>query len=280
MEQTTRCDTKDGPLIHLKAYRHLLFSALQLPSSRLDDETRTFLVEIYSFLVVVSEISISENSDGWILEDASFLFPLISVKGRGSGFICGSAQNLFQLIPQASAVARKCIAEQTNFGSTSWETVSAFLSIRSTVQRWGSQATNSADIICGKLYQQAILIYLETSFRTFDQTGAVAFFEYSTAVQQAFQISISLLESFPIDSAVSTALCWPLVVIGACAMTSQHQSIIYQRLIDTSDYVGISHARRAAQLLEMVWKKDHTSQRSPLILSKVMEEQSRPIYFV
>lgn len=278
--QTTRGNTNHGALAHLKAYRHLLFSALQLPSSRLDDEVRTFFVEIYSFLIVVSEISFGEDSNGWILEDASFLLPLISVKGRNPGFICGSAHSLFQLIPQASALVRRRITEQTNLGSTSWETVSAFLSMRSTVQRWESQATNSADIICGKLYQQAILIYLETCFGAFDTIGTVAFFEYSTAVQQAFETSMSLLESVPVDSAASTTFCWPLVVIGACAMTSQHQTTIYKRLMDISDHLGINHARRAAELLEIVWKKHHTSQRSPLILSQIMEEQSKAVYFV
>ena len=64
-------------LQHLKAARVLLQAALQLPESQLSRETRAFLIERYTYTMVLAHITMGPDSDQWVLDDTALLFPMM-----------------------------------------------------------------------------------------------------------------------------------------------------------------------------------------------------------
>jgi hypothetical protein len=265
-----------GVINHLKASRQLLFTALKLPSSQLDDETRSFLVEVYAYAAITANITFGPDSDSWILEDATLLLPMLRANKDHVLTVSGCPTDLFELIPRVSILAGKRLAEQENLGYSSWEIASEHLSLRGKIQRWTSKSTDPHVMACHRIYQQAILVYLESAFTKDASTDPVG--EHPTPIEHAFDVLIESLDQLPVESPHATTLCWPLVVFGSSAKTSYHHSVIRQRLLELHRVIGAKNLKETLQFLENVWvESDHSYK--PSKISNLLKQHALELYF-
>jgi len=243
--------------------------ALQLSPSELDEDTRTFLVECYAYNAVLSNISLGADSDSWTLEDATLLFPLIrNSKSRGSGMFCGVATDLYQLIPRVSILARQRENDQEILGSASWNTVSTYLSLRSKIQNWTSSSSDIHLTTSGKIYQQALLVFLETVYGKHDWK-----LEQSPSVDRAFNDVAKLFETLPVNLPISTTLCWPLAILGTCARQIGQRNMIRQRLEDMYEFLKLENIQETKRFLDIVWSKSKYVNVNPIDLEWIMRDE-------
>jgi hypothetical protein len=282
--QSTRGDAGAVAIRHLKGARSLLQVALRLPESQLGRETRAFLIERYAYTIVLANISMGEESDSWVLDDVAQLFPLMksSYAGTlGSGTV-GCVHELCQLIPTVSSLAKKRQKEES-LGIESWQTISAYLSLYTTIMKWESTCTDELYTLCGKIYQHTLLVYLASSFERYEQRSNNDVYcssEYSPLVALAFSNFIPLLDSVLVDSPMSSTLCWPLVVFGSCAKLAEHRELIRARLLAMSSVIGMGNAGETCNLLDVLWSSGDYSQANPLSIEPIMKKEKKTVMFL
>jgi hypothetical protein len=202
--------------------------------------------------------------------------------GESAGKLSGRLHELFQLIPVVSKLARKRETEEfLQLGA--WDTRSSYLSLRAKLLSWKSNVSDEVHTMCCRIYQQALIVYLTSSFERFDKNledGVDSRSTYSPLVKTSFDNFIQLLLSVPVESPISTTLCWPLVVFGSCAKLPEHCDVIRRRLTAMSTVLALVHTLEASQLLEILWAKGDSSLAHPLSLEKIMKEENMTILFL
>jgi hypothetical protein len=224
-----------------------------------------------------------EESDPWILDNVGQLFSLMSSNATTSGSrTLGCVHELCQLIPQVSSLAKKRQMEE-DLGIQSWQTISSYLSLYATIEEWKSEYNDEIYALCGKIYQHTLLVYLASSFERYEQRSSSRVYssdEYSPLVKLAFSNFMPLLESVPVDSPISSSLCWPLVVFGSCAKRPEHRELIRARLIAMSSIVGMGNAHETCSLLDALWSSGDYTQANPLCIEPIMKKEKMIVMFL
>ncbi|KPM42695.1 hypothetical protein AK830_g3895 [Neonectria ditissima] len=267
--ETFRADSGAWALHHLKAASVLLRKVLQLPDSQLGDDTRAFLVERYAYTMTLAHITMGSESDEWVVDDSALLFPAIQTSPSS-----GCVHELFQLIPRVSIISRRWAAER-QAGLVADDAIIEHETLRFVVSSWHPGSDDEIHGLCGRLYQQALLVYLAASstLGTETQDG------YSEDVQDAFDNFIPLLQSISPDSSISTTLCWPLAIFGSCARTAQHREAISQRLDVLSSVYSAQSVRDTKKLLEKLWQEDDPRVANPSSLERMMKQERTTVLF-
>lgn len=251
-----------------------------MPASQVDDETRAFIIEHFIYVAVLSDISLGVESYKWVLEDAMLLIPMISKsEHKATGMFCGAAHDLFQLIPQVTVFSRKLIKEQDESTELSSETLSTYKSLRSSIITWRSTSSNEGFTISGKIYQQALLVYLEASMSRIEQSGPIS----TTAAasrEEAIDTATTLLESLPLDTDIATTLCWPIAIIGSCATLPRHQQTITQRLKLMHCMLGFGNLSTTQRLLRTIWADNSSGRAGPWSIEPLMRKEGEIIAFL
>ncbi len=251
-----------------------------MPSSKLDNETRAFVIEHYIYVSVLSKISLGVEPEDPVLEDAKLLVPMvISSPGKATGMFCGAAHDLFQLIPQVTAFSRKVIEEQDNKGVASWDSIKTYLDLRSTITDWRPHTDNEGFSISGKIYKQSLLLYLESSMSRSGGTGSLES-TASISLEEAMDAATELLESLPLDCDIATTLCWPIAIIGSCAKQARHQRIISQRLNLMHCMLGFNNLDSTQKLLSVLWTDKELGSVGPWSIEPQMRRQGDIIAFL
>lgn len=235
------------------AAKHLLHTYLQQPSSKLSPDVRGFAAEFYTYQAVLADITIDTAStqEIFIGSDMNILFSYDILKHRGSGMLYGCAQPLFELIPQISELSRRRMKDERDYGRCSVENLNTYFLLRDKVEQYAvpTENTEVSFVICGLLYQQAILVYLETSIRKFELISP----GHSEFIENALNKFVNLLNSLPTASPICTTLCWPIMVLGSWATTNHHRTTIRRRLEAMSDSLGMACFRQSQNLLDTIW---------------------------
>lgn len=280
LKQITRGNHNGCAFHHVKAARQLLFRALELPSSKLDNEIRAFVIEHFIYVAVLSNISLGAESDNWILEDVRLLIPMVlRSPGKATGMFCGAAHELFQLIPQVTIFSRKVVEEQDATGFASWASINAYVTLRSSITAWCSDTDNENFDISGKIYQQALLLYLELSMTRSGGAGSLES-TAATSVKEAMETATELIECLPLDCDIATTLCWPIAVIGSCATQAKHQCVISQRLKLMHCMLGFNNLESTRQLLDVLWSDKELGVVGPWSIEPQMRKQGAIIAFL
>ncbi|KIW73682.1 hypothetical protein PV04_01780 [Phialophora macrospora] len=262
-------------LLHVKASRQLLLSTLQLPRSLLDESTRALLCELYVYVMATSAIP-GQMADVSLVEDSSLFLPIItSGRNARSGLWCGAALELFLTIPQVSLLTGR-LHREALAGIVSLDTKLATSSLQSTISTWTTESTDESFVACGKLYQQALLVCLGSPIAASNAHPE----NDSVVVQEACWHLDHLLESLPIESPISTTLCWPLVVIGLRTKDSYYQNIIRQRLTAMMGHLVLRNIQEVLRLLECVWANEEHASDHPLTMASMMLEHGFCILFI
>lgn len=254
-DQNARGDTSGNVFHHLRAAQHLLLPCFQLHSSVLGSNLRGFIAEFYAYLAVLADISFEKEPPGGICIDYPLLHANDILSHRSAGMLLGCAQGLFQLIPQISRLSKKRLYDEEEFGRCSVETLNEYFQLRDDISQWNAPAvgTESSHVICGLLYQQALLVYLETSIRKFELKSPTS----TSFIDNAVDRFVNLLHILPIESPISTTLSWPIVVLGSCARSTCHREVIGTRLAYLSQSLGMGCIRQSHRLLEKIWSIDN-----------------------
>jgi Fungal specific transcription factor domain len=264
-------------LQHIKGARHLLHTALRLPSSQLSGATRVFLIERYAYLVTLGHGTMGTEADSWVLEDAALLFPILKAEqGPRSGMTLGCVHELFYFIPAVTILARNQQREALS-GLHSWRTASEYRELSSVIEVWTPTSDDEAYNLCGLVYQQALLLYLKSSYQyspcfTDDE-------EYSTEVCAMIDIFIPLLQSFDIESLIITTLMWPIAVFGACTKSPAHRDIFLQSLDSMSSVHAVTSVKETRKVLEILWSQKGY-EASPLSIEAVMKDNDMVVLFL
>jgi hypothetical protein len=246
----------------------LVQKALLLPENQLPNQTRAFLIERYMYTMTLGHITMGSESDEWVLNDAATLSPMIQTQ-PGSGGV----HELFMLIPIVSVTARQLATEQSH-GRVSENTLSDHRRLFLSIQSWQPYSDDAIHNLCGKLYQQALLVYLASTDDTKTEESSI----YSSHVQEAFDTFISILEPIPPESTISTTLCWPLAIFGSCARSTEHRRFIRERLDLLSRVYSAQSVRDTKILLEKMWE-ENSGMASPLSFEYMMKREGTTVLF-
>jgi hypothetical protein len=103
---------------------------------------------------------------------------------------------------------------------------------------------------CAKLYQQSLLLLLESHFAGNAGNGA------QINIEHAFESLESLLARLPPTSPIATTATWPLFVFGILAQHSHHKMLIRIYLQCLVKEFGMGIMSTALSQLEIVWKEE------------------------
>lgn len=230
---------------------------------------RTFVIELYLYLAILVYVPLSLDRNPSIFEDSKLLFPYIR-DTEHSGSLLGCAHALYEVIPQIAALAREREATIAANLPITQENYDAFTAILREVILWKPSHHASPDAAhCGAVWQQAVLLFLYTSFMKISDKP----FDFPEVVDHAFRKAEAELSQLPLDAPISTTLNWPLAILGSCASRPQHQNLIRQHLIALGDRLQMSCYRQLLHVLENLWNgprcKDGMS-----TFQEVMEEMN------
>ncbi|EXJ80882.1 hypothetical protein A1O3_07169 [Capronia epimyces CBS 606.96] len=248
--ETMKGSSNSNAFLHLKGARALLSQWISTPPARSDPEIRSFIVELYLYFVILASTPLGPESHHLIVQDALTFFPYLKNR-RYPGPLLGCAYELFELIPQVFKLAKER-ADEVKMGiPLSPQTVAAFEGVLAKILAWTPPADAANDYVrCGRIYHQALLVFLFTSFVEFDNQPV----NLDELVGQAFEVLREELGHLPLGAPIATTLNWPLAVLGSCSKLPEHQDLIRRRLQDLCDRLQIPCFGQILHILEVLWK--------------------------
>ncbi|CAI0646569.1 unnamed protein product [Colletotrichum noveboracense] len=274
--ETFRLNAGAQALSHLKAVRVLLHEASSLSNSQLGPDTRAFLKERYAYIMTLAHISMGQESDLWVQEDIAHLFPTSRAEPE-SHFTSGCVHELFGLVPTVSVVARRT-RDELRRGIGLGEAVIECWRLRSIILSWQPRSNDEVYRLCGQLYQQTLLVYLESALDS--DTGCMASRGSDLSLtEKTLDDFIRFLKMVPTDSPISTSMCWPLAIFGSCAKSTEQKNFISRRLEELSLMYATQSVRDTQRLLEMIWGQKDPDMESPLCFADFMKKEGKTVLF-
>jgi hypothetical protein len=240
-----------------------------------------FLIEFYTYISVLADFSMTAFSDEWRYQDTDPIFPTWL-----SEMLCAGPHSLLVLIPAVSAFANGLLLERGKskesggiYQQYSPSTIDYYLSLQCDILRWWVPP-ETIDIAVGQIYQQALLLSLEISFRqhSTENMNLTAF------VRSSIERMKQLLRLIPLDSPLNTTLCWPLVVMGFCAKSTEDQLHVQQRLEDMYERLLFRNILEARDFLQISWantcSEENRGLRGPVHIQNEIVKQKRRTMFV
>lgn len=221
---------------HLRAASSILPNALVKLSDSLPVELRSFLVEYYIYTATLSMISMGVEYIPQVL-----LSPQLLQEGQQlvkSGYIgnlCGCWLGILLFIPRVYDLGRHWSSQGP--GKTQADLVTTFAILHSEISRWEPEPNVSSDVASvGRIFKNAMLLYLLTILRSPNRDDDSI---HATGIQEAVQDAMFYLEQLSPTKQVNTSLCWPIAVVGSCAMCTQQQASIRNRLKIMAESIGL-----------------------------------------
>ncbi|KAH0431919.1 C6 transcription factor [Colletotrichum camelliae] len=258
--ETFRFSAGTQALSHLKAVRVLLHEASSLSNSQLGPRTRAFLKERYAYIMTLAHISMGQESDQWVQDDIAQLFPTSQAEPE-IHMISGCVHELFGLVPMVSVVARRT-RDELQQGIGLGEAVIECWRLRSIISAWRPRSDDEVYRLCGQLYQQTLLVYLESALES-EPGHLSAHGSGLSLTEKTLDGLIRFLGKVPVDSPIST----------------KHRNAISRRLEELSLMYATQSVRDTQRLLEMIWEQEDPDMASPLCFADVMKKEGMTVLF-
>ncbi|KAL1892564.1 hypothetical protein Cpir12675_004493 [Ceratocystis pirilliformis] len=255
------------------AFRSILISLQdEMPSSfdSIEEKLQGSMLEIYSYLVLVANITPYGLDENRTLPFDSFLFSFGErVAGLdSSGVIFSSIDGLFSLIPSVSLLARQRLEEPDN--SPSAGLMRKFTELEQRINGWEPPADTAVvwdadrDSLAS-VYRHALLVYLKTA-RCGAVVGDVRVIQ---DVQEHVNSAIATMMSLAM-STMCAVLLWPVMIVGSCLIVKPQQNMVYEGL-RYSRY-KTANVLQAIELLEKLWRDPAPEAYGPYGLHYVMKK--------
>ncbi|KAE8143478.1 fungal-specific transcription factor domain-containing protein [Aspergillus pseudotamarii] len=210
-------------LPHLNAAAALLRPRLQMvpPNSSL----RKFLIEMFCYFFSITAFTHGAHLS---LCEARQIFEFPGLlEHLESGSIMGTSQKVFFIVFRVALHLSR--GEPTTFSDRRIyrDIVSAEQDLRSVRASFharpdmGAQTIN--DGVTFELYRLACLIYLQSLI---DQSISIC----GPSIQEMVSSFVSHLSMLPPESPSDGFLCWPMVIVGRCAIQQEHRAAITTKL--------------------------------------------------
>ena len=278
IHQSFRANAGTCALQHLKATRYLLTQALSLRESQIPSGVRAFLLERYVYTITLSHITMGQSSDEWVLDDIALLFPTTQTDtAHPNEILSGCVHEIFKFIPRVMVHARQLQLQKLH-GEDIDEAIRVCASLRTEVAAWEPTVQEENYVLCGRIYQLAMCFYLDSILVQHVPQEEKEY--YASSIGKFLDTGMPWLESISIDSPVSTTLCWPLAIFGACAKLAEHRKIIGDRLAQLSAWYSAPSVLETKKLLEILWSQDAHDHAGPLEFERIMRKEDLTVLFL
>lgn len=159
--------------------------------------------------------------------------------------MCGCAHELFTYVPKISALLWDFVSHDPGLPKENFLT--QYHEISAQIKAWKPHSEQPGMISCAELYQQSLLLLLDSQFVG---DGTQINFE------RAFESLESLLARLPPTSPNATTATWPLFVFGIIARHGHHQTLIRSYLQCLVKEFGMGVMSTALSQLEEVWRDE------------------------
>lgn len=240
-----------------------------------DKEACAFLVEMYSYLASITNITFNATSEKRAIAYDASLYSFGAWEDcKTSGVMFGYASGLFKLIPQVSQFGRRRFREQAEGCGTNAESVESYKDLEAQIRNWQipMSSTEDNDVILGLqyatyIYQEALMVYLYAGFFATDINSPRFRQMIETSIAKLFPLmeSIYRLSSAP---SLCSILLWPMIIMGSFLKDPEER----QRLLHiwTSSSVNMAIINRATELLDLMWEEESDAVFGPYGLEIIM----------
>jgi hypothetical protein len=257
-------NSEGATFYHLRASRQFVLSLLKKLRKYYGKEELSeyaFLVEVYSFLASISNITFNSISEERAVPYDASVYPVDDwTENKTDRVMLGCATTLFKLIPQVCQFGRERFLEEGTPSSPSDHITASYEYFQSQIRGWKPPLQfNQKEAIPGTLdvayiYQEALLIYLHAGFYASD----VSHPEFCKKVAPSVIRIFSLMESIPqVPPTVGlwSTLLWPLMMVGSCLTSLSHKKQWLEIYRQSPCKMAIMD--RAVELLDLVWEQDN-----------------------
>jgi hypothetical protein len=246
-------------------------------SDEVGHELRGFLLELYTYLISVVNITANTNSDYHTV----IFDPSVDALGSFSdskmyGSMLGCAQNIFEMIPSICKLGYKRIQEQTQDiynGDHFAENITTYKLLEARILGWKPQEnfdqkdefTNDR-IVSAKIYQQSLLIFLHANY----YGSQVSDPTFLNLVDKSLQAIVPLVMILPLESPILSTFMWPVMIMGSCIRDPLFRVLLVARIQDSP--FNMTMLGKGIQLLEWLWEDDDPTAFGPYGLGLVMKK--------
>jgi hypothetical protein len=230
---------------HLEGANYLMQYILGTNPFSLQSTMGSFITELYvyhaclgSFTVQCPDLAILQSNAR--AEDPSTQYNTV-------GMLSGCAQDLFTFIPRVSALIRDSAANGSLAHDHRRNLTREYWALRSYIAGWKPNRAKSDIVYCAELYQQSLVILLDTHFPTES---------IQDSVQSAFESLKTLLSHLPPSSPVATTATWPLFIFGMIAREPCEKDMVRRYMQSLYQVFGIGIMGTTLAYLERVWETD------------------------
>lgn len=168
-----------------------------------------------------------------------------TVSANIDGVMCGCAYELFTYVPRVSTLLWDFVSHYPKLPRN--DLIAQYYEISAQIRAWEPYSEQSGMVACAELYQQSLLLLLDSQFAG-DET--------QIDIEQAFESLELLLARLPPTSPIATTATWPLFVFGIIACHGHHKSLIRSYLQSLVKEFGMGVMSTALSQLEEVWKEE------------------------
>ncbi|PVH87658.1 hypothetical protein DL98DRAFT_525691 [Cadophora sp. DSE1049] len=253
--ETCRGDTEGNYKHHSRAARPLLRSVLASGLYDGQDSTINFVMELYAYVACITDLTVEADAVVVVKSDSESNFDQV-INSHSSGILLGCAYELFQLVPLVSDLRQRqynagLSPERTQTDNNDWlgflEECSA---LHLQISTWEPPPGATSDFANGgRLYQEALLAYLEMSI-----SDAV-----DLEVVKRTEVAMALLNDIPQNAPIAVTLYWPLSLFASITDNLQHRKTIKQRFKQMYDDLGIGNILTIIEFLDRLWDRQQTA---------------------
>lgn len=260
---------------HLKASRQLVLSIMATSMEPAAEELRViwgFLLELYSYRALIASITPLGALDTQAVIVDPFLNclqPLSQFETYGFNFGCD--QSVFEFIPEVSQLtSRRSLEEQS--GNFSLEANVSYALLESRLRSW-TPACLAEDtlldrqkITAAMIYQNALLIYLHSSFCDPVPSNSQTLHEMEFRAHIAFPLLQSLASSM-----LASIMLWPMMMICSCLRQEELRKVVREAVAEV-DFNSMA-VTQLAEVLELLWEDDNPRAYGPRGLDFIMKKK-------
>ncbi|KAE8323229.1 fungal-specific transcription factor domain-containing protein [Aspergillus sergii] len=251
--ETAKGDMNGTIFDHLSAANSLLTRLLSLSDTAVPKDLKDFVIEYYTYTAAVSMISIDARVSHQLLLNFDLEQKARQLlESEYVGNLCGCWLELLLMIPCIFDLGRQWMMLDGQPAMPTADDIAMFGSLQAQIMRWNPFSFVTPEVfLAGRVFQQAMLLYLYTSLGSFSRTehgmhqGLI-----STAITEA----MSYLNQLSATARINSGLCWPIAVVGSCLYDIEQQEQLRQRLTTMVNTFGLGNMQRTLLLLESMWQ--------------------------
>ncbi|KAK1142247.1 hypothetical protein N8T08_007991 [Aspergillus melleus] len=251
--ETAKGDINGTIFDHLSAANTLLTRLLSLSDAAVPKELKDFVIEYYTYTAAVSMISIDARVSHQLLLNFELEHRARQLlDSQYLGNLCGCWLELLLLIPCIFDLGRQWMMYDSQPTMPSADEIAMYGSLQTQVLQWSPYPTVTPEVfLAGRIFQQAMLLYLYTALSSFSRTENGM---HQGLINTAIAEGMMYLNQLSATVRINSGLCWPIAVIGSCLSQEEHQADLRDRLTTMVNTFGLGNMHRTLLLLEHMWQ--------------------------